>query len=145
MINDIMKNSREGEHQPGRARNIGLWVLQVALGAMIAGGGIAKLAGDPAMVDMFADIGAGQWLRYLVGTLEVAGGVGLVIPVLAGLAGLGLVALLAGATITNQFVLEQSPWHPLAFLVVAAVIARTRWPRARALVEKLLGHWVKVS
>ncbi len=62
------------------------------------------------MVDMFADIGAGQWLRYLVGALEVAGGVGLLIPALAGLARSRVGALLAGATITDQFVLEQSPW-----------------------------------
>ena len=84
------------------------------LAAIIAGGGIWKLAGDPVMVDMFADIGAGQWLRYLVGALEVAGGVGLD-PGLAGLASLGLAALLTGAVITDQFVLEQSPWLPLAF------------------------------
>lgn len=48
----------------------------VVLAAIVAGGGISKLAGDPVMVDMFADIGAGQWLRYLVGALEVSGGVG---------------------------------------------------------------------
>ena len=38
-------------------------------------------------------IGAGQWLRYLVGALEVAGGVGLLILALAGLAsGVGGIA-----------------------------------------------------
>jgi len=84
------------------------------------------VAGDPVMVDMVADIGAGQWLRYLVGALEVTGGVGLLIPALAGLASLGLAALLTGAVITDQFALEQSPWLPLALLVVAAVIARAR-------------------
>ena len=108
------------------------------LAAIIAGGGISKLAGDPVMVDMFADIGAGQWLRYLVGALEVAGGVGLLIPALAGLASLGLATLLTGAVITDQFVLEQSPWLPLALLVVAAVIARVRWSRTEAVVGTLL-------
>jgi uncharacterized membrane protein len=78
----------------------------------------------------------GVW--YLVGALEVAGGVGLLIPALAGLASLGLAALLTGAVITDQFVLEQSPWLPLALLVVAAVIARARWSRTEAVVGTLL-------
>jgi putative oxidoreductase len=32
--------------------------------------------GDPAMVEMFATIGIGQWFRYVVGALEIAGAVG---------------------------------------------------------------------
>jgi uncharacterized membrane protein YphA (DoxX/SURF4 family) len=128
-MSTILKNSSETvAHTPGRASSIGVWILQVVLAAIIAGGGISKLAGDPVMVDMFADIGAGQWLRYLVGALEVAGGV----------ASLGLAALLTGAVITDQFVLEQSPWLPLALLVVAAVIARARWSRTEAVVGTLL-------
>ena len=39
------------------ASSIGVWILQVVLAAIIASGGISKLAGDPVMVDMFADIG----------------------------------------------------------------------------------------
>ncbi len=35
-------------------------------------------------------------------------------------------------------VLEQSPWLPLALLVVAAVIARMRWSRTEAVVGTLL-------
>jgi hypothetical protein len=94
-MSTILKNSSETvAHTPGRASSIGVWILQVVLAAIIVGGGISKLAGDPVMVDMFADIGAGQWLRYLAGALEVAGGVGLLIPALAGLASLGLAALL---------------------------------------------------
>lgn len=65
-MSTIPKNKSETvAHRPGRASNIGVWILQVVLAAIVAGGGISKLAGDPVMVDMFADIGAGQWLRYL--------------------------------------------------------------------------------
>lgn len=42
-----------------------------------------KVTGAPVMVDMFAEIGASQWLRYVVGVLEVAGAVGLLIPLLS--------------------------------------------------------------
>jgi uncharacterized membrane protein len=47
---------------------------------------------------MFATIGIGQWFRYVVGALELAGAVGVLIPRLSGLAALGLIGLMAGAT-----------------------------------------------
>ena len=60
-----------------RVPNIALWALQTLLAIMVAMAGLAKVFGDPAMVEMFATIGVGQWFRYLVGALEIAGaGVG---------------------------------------------------------------------
>ena len=47
--------------------------------------GWAKVFGSSAMVEMFAIIGIGQWFRYVVGTLELAGAVGVLIPGLSGL------------------------------------------------------------
>jgi uncharacterized membrane protein YphA (DoxX/SURF4 family) len=125
------------EAPPARAVNVALWVLQAVLAFQFAGGGLLKLAGSPVMVELFAAIGAGQWLRYLVGALEVAGAVGLLVPGLSGLAALGLAALMVGATATNLFVLGQSPWLPVGLLLVSVVIARGRWSRTRALVGRL--------
>jgi uncharacterized membrane protein len=107
---------------PSKLRHL-VWIPQVALALAMAGGGLAKIFGDPAMVTMFDDIGAGQWFRYVVGALEVAGAIGLLIPRLAGRAALGLVALLAGAAVTNVALLDTAPVTPLAFLAVAAAIA----------------------
>ena len=45
------------------------------------------------LVRLFTDIGAGQWLRYFTGTLEVAGAIGLMLPFLCGLASLGLLTM----------------------------------------------------
>jgi uncharacterized membrane protein YphA (DoxX/SURF4 family) len=119
---------------PGaRAGNVALWVLQAVLAFQFAGGGLLKLTGSPEMVDLFATIGAGQWLRYLVGALEVVGAVGLLVPRLSGLAALGLAALMAGATVTNLFVIGESPWLPVGLLLVSAVIAWGRRSRTRAL------------
>jgi len=50
----------EGMHRLGRTATISAWILQVALAIAIAPGGVLKLVGDPAMVDLFDDIGAGQ-------------------------------------------------------------------------------------
>jgi uncharacterized membrane protein len=109
--------------------NVGLWVLQAVLALQFAGGGLAKLAGSPALVELFADIGAGQWLRFVVGALEVAGAVGLLVPRLSGLAALGLAALMVGATVTNLFIIGERPWLPLGLLLVAAVVAWGRRSR----------------
>ncbi|MET8353637.1 MULTISPECIES: DoxX family protein [unclassified Micromonospora] len=101
-------------------------MLQIVLGFAIAGGGLLKLTGDPSMVEMFHDIGAGQWLRFVVGTLEVAGGVGLVIPRVRALAALCLLVLLLGATVTNVAVLGTNPLSALAFAVMALAILLLR-------------------
>ena len=111
----------------GRIGNVVLWVVQAVLALVFAGSGISKLAGDGSMVDMFADIGAGQWLRHLVGTCEALAVVGLLVPRLAGAAALGLVALMVGATLTNVLVLHVSPAFTLVLLAAAAVVAWDRW------------------
>jgi hypothetical protein len=69
----------------------------------------------------------------VVGMLELAGAVGVLIPRLSGLAALGLVGLLAGATLTNVLVLGASPLLPIGLLVVSALVAWGRWPRTRTL------------
>ncbi|OKI47427.1 DoxX family protein [Micromonospora sp. CB01531] len=106
------------------------WLPQVALALAMFGAGAAKLAAEPAMVRMFDDIGAGQWFRPVVGGLEVAGALGLLVPRLARYAVLGLVVLLAGAVVTNLVVLRTSPLGALVLLAVAAVVATVRWRRA---------------
>lgn len=116
----------------GRAVNFTLWALQALLALMFAMAGLAKVGGDPAMVDMFATIGIGQWFRYVVGALEIAGAVGVLIPRLSGLAALGLVCLMAGATITNLFVLGASPLLPVGLLLVSALVAWGRRWRTRS-------------
>jgi uncharacterized membrane protein YphA (DoxX/SURF4 family) len=61
------------------------------------------------MVTLFADIGAGQWLRHVVGALELAGAIGLLVPAVAGAAATGLTALMTGALLTRVAVLGGPP------------------------------------
>ena len=125
----------------GRVLGIALWTLQVLLALQFASGGVLKLVGDPAMVGMFADIGAGQWLRYLVGGLEIAGALGLLVPRFSGLAALGLVGLMVGAAATNALVLSTSPLLPIVLLLLAALVAWVRRERTRT----VLGYLGKPS
>lgn len=116
----------------GRAVNFALWALQALLALMFAMAGFTKVGGDAPMVEMFATIGIGQWFRYVVGALEIAGAVGVLVLRLSGLAALGLVCLMAGATATNLFVLGASPLLPIVLLLVSVLVAWGRWPRIRS-------------
>jgi uncharacterized membrane protein YphA (DoxX/SURF4 family) len=86
----------------------GAQILLAAFFLFLAAG--PKLAGSHSSVQEFGPIGAGQWFRYLVGTLELAGAIGLLTPWLAGLAAAGLAADMAGATIINATVLHNTTY-----------------------------------
>lgn len=105
-----------------RTRRIVGWVLRVALALVFLGAGAAKLAGDEANVSMFEVIGGGTPLRLFVGAAEVAGAVGLLIPRLHRLAALGLVLVMAGATLFNLTALDANPVPTIALLLAAAAV-----------------------
>ncbi|TVT32062.1 DoxX family membrane protein [Amycolatopsis rhizosphaerae] len=124
-----------------RAKTITLWVTQVLLALFLGvASALPKLAGQSYAVQSFDEIGAGQWFRYLVGALELAGAIGLVVPALTGAAALGLVGLLLGATYFQLFVLPDPAYAvaPALLAVVCALLAWGRWPSVRALVNRVL-------
>lgn len=116
-----------------RALSVTLWVLQILLALMFASAAFPKLTGALTTVDTFARIGIGQWFRYVVGALEVAGAIGLLIPRLAGPAALGLVVLMIGATATQVFIFRADLLFPVIFLLLSALVAWARWEQTRAL------------
>ena len=89
------------EPRPRRLTSTLLWAAQIPLAALFVIVAVPKLTGSQQSVQEFGLIGAGQWLRYLVGTAELAGAIGLLTPWLAGLAAAGLAAVMVGATIIN--------------------------------------------
>src|SRR5215471_9981712 len=122
--------------RPRRRTSTLLWAAQIPLGALFINLGLAKLKGG--QVQEFDLIGAGQWMRYLVGAAELAGGIGLLTPWLAGLAAAGLAANMAGATIINATVLHNTAygsfvWITLPLCAVFALIAYGRRRQIKAL------------
>ena len=119
----------------GRARRRGhalLWAAQIVLAAFFAFAAVPKLAGAHSAVTMFGQIGAGQWLRYLVGTAELAGAAGLLIPRLVGLAAAGLAADMAGASVINAAVLHSAAIAmTVPLCVVFTLIAASRRAQIR--------------
>ncbi len=118
---------------PGRGLNITLWILQGLLGAFFIFSASPKLFGEATTVEGFESIGAAPWFRIFVGLVELAGGIGLVIPRLSGLAAIGLSLTMVGAAYTNAF-LADGMWPvstPLILLVLFVFVAWGRWYQTR--------------
>lgn len=119
----------------GRVAIIALWVTQIALAAMFLFAGGAKLVEAPAMVNLFAAIGLGQWFRYVTGAIEISAAVALLIPSAAPFGAILIVLTMFGAAIANLS-MGQSPAVPLVLLLVAAAVAWTRRNQLRGVFSR---------
>jgi uncharacterized membrane protein YphA (DoxX/SURF4 family) len=77
-----------------RAARIAVFVARLLLAGVFVNAASAKLTLNPQAVAGFAQLGGVPMLIF-VGLLEVAGAVGLVVPILSGFASIGTSALLA--------------------------------------------------
>jgi len=112
--------------QRGRAALIALWLTQVALALMFLMAGSSKLAGVPAMVSLFDQVGVGQWFRYVTGVVELTSGIALLVPSAAVFGAMLLIPTMLGAIVINVFVVPASPVPPLVLLILAAAVAWAR-------------------
>jgi putative oxidoreductase len=110
----------------GKVRTITLWILSGLAALAFLGAGGAKLAGTAAMIELFDKVGRGQWFRYFTGLLEVAGGIGLLVPRYAFYAAGLLAVVMVGAIIAHLTVLGTSPAAPVVLLVLSGTIAWLR-------------------
>jgi uncharacterized membrane protein len=121
-----------------RAGIVLLWTVQIVLSVVFVVMAFARLTGSTTAVETFEQIGLGQWLRLVTGAIELAGGVGLLIPRLAGAAAMGLAGVMAGATVANLLVLNPAMAVLTVLLGVAATaVAVGRWVETRLLLEQL--------
>lgn len=115
-----------------RERRIASWTLRILLAAVFIGAGGAKLAGLLMMVEIFDQIGLGQWFRYVTGLVEVVGAIALFVPGMTLLAALWLGATTAGAILTHLFALPTSVVPAIVLFVLCAVLAWLHRDRASA-------------
>lgn len=128
-----------GPRRPSRGAGRALWAAQVVLAAVFLMVSYPKLTLDPVAVAGFTAMGFSPTGAVIIGCLEVAGAIGLLVPRLSGLAALGVVALMIGAIIATILTMGAAPaLMPAAVGVVAAVVARGRWYQT---VE--LARWVR--
>ena len=125
-----------------RMKHISLLALQVVLGLFfVIASAVPKLIADASAVEGFEKIGFGLWFMYLVGVLELAGGIALATPWLSGLSALSLIGLMIGAFITQLTVFDgQYAATPLLMIVPLALIAWGRRDTLTALPGLVRGN-----
>jgi uncharacterized membrane protein YphA (DoxX/SURF4 family) len=106
-------------------------LAEVSLAVVFFLVGGAKLIGRHDMIVLFQDIGVGQWLRYLTGTLEVSGATLLLVPLLSGPSALALGGVMIVATLIELFVLHRPPVAALACLSGHTFVAWARLSHSR--------------
>lgn len=114
-----------------KVRNVILWLLQIAGAAVFSLEGVAKVVGNYDMVDSFATLGYGQWVRYVVGGFEILGAMLLLLPMGAEAGSWLLMLLMIGAVFANVVFLHVSPVLPLVLLIFMIIIAVGRHQHRR--------------
>src|ERR1700753_3047312 len=117
-------------------RRIGAWTLQGILAAAFLAAGSAKLAGVPDMVELFGQIGLGQWFRLATGAVEVTGAVALLVPGLASIGALWLGFTMVCAVATHLFVLHTTPVPAIVLGLLNALVAYLRRDELVALLQR---------
>lgn len=130
--------TERGDGRKGRG-HIALWVLQVLLALAFLGTGSAKLTGAEVAVAIFETMGTDAWLPYILGILEIVGGVALLVPRLTGLAASAFVVLLVGALLSHA-IWGENAVLAATLLVLSAVVAWGRRQTTAALLASVTGR-----
>ena len=110
----------------GSPRRLGAWALQALVAAAFFASGATKLAGVPMMIQLFDQIGVGQWFRIVTGVVEIVGAFALVYPGMAAIGGLWLGFTMVCAVATHVLVLHTSPAAAAVLLALDALIVYLR-------------------
>lgn len=101
-----------------------IWVLEtIAAVAFLAAGG-SKLIGAEKMVTLFTEIGFGQWLRYLTGSLEIMGAFLIMLPRTSFWGAVLLACIMVGAILTHLFLIGGSIVPPVILLLITVTVSR---------------------
>jgi putative oxidoreductase len=109
------------------------WAVRGGVAVFFIVFGMEKFSSDPGShwVQLFAQIGAGLWFRYLTGVLELLGGLLVLIPKTALIGLATLACTMAGAVVILAFVVGEpgSSLFPGIFLLALIAIGLVRWGR----------------
>ena len=113
-------------------RILGLWVPTVLLGALFVLQGIMKLQPGSPWPEMFEGWGYPAGFHWVVGAVELLGGLLLFVPRFAGYAAVTLGTVMAGAFLTHLLHGEiPGIIATFVFAAVLVMLARVRLPRWR--------------
>ena len=116
-----------------RWRSVASWTIRIVLALAFLGSGLFKLSGRPEVIDEFARVGLGQWLRYVTAALEIGGAALLVWPRTVALGALILTGICVGAFFAQLFRLHIDIVHTI---VLATICASMAWAYRDQLVAR---------
>jgi hypothetical protein len=129
----VVAESATARGRRGRIALRGLILLALFYGIASA---LPKLIAHPSASEGFDKMGWGSAGMYVIGVLELAGAIALLVPVLQSVAAVALGALMVGAFVVQVVVFDgQNAATPLILLVPLALVA---WAR-RGSTTELLG------
>jgi len=114
------------------------WGLRILLAVIFFAAGAAKIAGEPMLVQVFAQIGLGQWFRFFTAGVEIAGAVALLIPSVTGVAAAVLGTTMFFAVLAHLLVLRTNPGGAVALFVLSVSLAWLMRDQLRTLRDRLL-------
>src|SRR5438067_13851390 len=117
------------EQRTKNADAVVVWILSVLLAAVFATTGISKLMGTEVIpLQAAAMRGFPSWIRTVVGVVEIAGAIGLLIPPVASFATAMLASLMIPAMITQWISGEHGAFVPVVLLILLLLVAWRRNP-----------------
>ena len=126
--------------RPRSANAIVVRALSVLLAAVFVAAGLSKLTSAGSLgLEAAAMHEFPAWIRAVVGVVEIAAGLALLVPGLAVVAALVLAFLMVPATLTQYVSGEPGTWIPALLLVLLVVVA---WRRAP---ERVSGEWRRLA
>ena len=113
-----------------RPRAVAAWIIALILAISFCSGGFFKLFPNDSMVARFAAWGYAAWFVYVIGVIEVGGGVLVLHPRTAFWGGALLAIEMIGATLTHLVTGIGSPLFALIYLILAIGLIWLRRPQA---------------
>ncbi len=110
-----------------KGKTIALWTVSGLLGAMFLFSGGVKLVHLDAVKPMFVQYGYAAWFATFIGVCEALGGLGVLVPRVAGLAAACLGIIMVGAVYTH--VSHHEFTHALTPLVLLLLLAWVSYVR----------------
>jgi uncharacterized membrane protein YphA (DoxX/SURF4 family) len=105
-----------------RAVTIVTWLVRILVACVFLPAAAMKLTGTPMMIAEFQQVGLGDWFRYFTGTLELVGGVAVLLPAVSPLGAALLLVVDLGACIAQVRVLHQDWIHTIVIGTLLAVL-----------------------
>jgi len=125
-MNTTMTSVSASAGPTNRWGRIALRALQILAAAAFLTAGCFKLAGNEMTVQVFDQIGIGQWFRYVTGIVEIVGAVALLVPFTAAFGAALLAITMLCAVGTYLFIIGGNPVPAIILLLITASVAWIR-------------------